>query len=107
VGKRAMCSVTIGGPPAIYSEHGLNGPISAILFPINHGILYFTGFTVIEPFLVHAPVRISGEERAGYLDRYRKRVLGLASAPTISYPGLAEYDAQFVLKTAPSDAAGR
>ena len=47
-GKRAMCSVTIGGPPPIYSSRGLNGPIGTTLFPINHGILYFIGFTVIE-----------------------------------------------------------
>ena len=49
LGKRAMCSVTIGGEAPIYSEGGLNGPISSLLFPINHGMLYFTGFTVIEP----------------------------------------------------------
>jgi len=99
-GKRAMCSLTIGGPPPIYSEQGLNGPISAILFPINHGMLYFTGFTVIEPFLVHAPVRISDDERHAYLGRYRERVLTLASAPTITYPTLGDYDSQFVLKSA-------
>src|SRR6266852_2561847 len=73
-GKRAMCSLTIGGPPPIYSEHGLNGPIAAILFPINHGMLYFIGFTVIAPFIVHAPVRIGDDERKGYLERYRERV---------------------------------
>ena len=100
-GKRAMCSVTIGGAAPIYSESGLNGPISSILFPINHGMLYFTGFTVIEPFLVHAPVRIGDDERAAYLALYRKRVLELASAPTITYPKLADYDAQFVLKSRP------
>jgi NAD(P)H dehydrogenase (quinone) len=101
VGKRAMCSVTIGGGPPIYSERGLNGPISSILFPINHGMLYFTGFTVIEPFLVHAPVRVGDDERAACLARYRECVLGLASAPTISYPTLADYDADFVLKSSP------
>jgi len=97
-GKRAMCSVTIGGPPAMYSTHGLNGPIDAILFPINHGMLYFTGFTVVEPFLVHGPARISQDERVAHLARYRERVLGLATAPTIAYPRLAEYDERFVLK---------
>jgi NAD(P)H dehydrogenase (quinone) len=101
VGKRAMCSVTIGGPSPIYSDRGLNGPISSILFPINHGMLYFTGFAVIEPFLVHAPVRISDSERAAHLDRYRERVLTLATAPTISYPGLDDYDERFVLKSTP------
>src|SRR5579862_7071550 len=46
-GKRAMCSVTVGGDVPIYSERGLNGSINSILFPIHHGMLYFTGFTVI------------------------------------------------------------
>jgi NAD(P)H dehydrogenase (quinone) len=101
VGKRAMCSLTIGGAEPIYSEHGLNGPISSILFPINHGMLYFIGFSVIEPFLVYAPVRLGDEERAAHLARYRERVLGLASAPTISYPKLADYDARFVLESPP------
>lgn len=100
-GKRAMCSLTVGGPASIYSEHGLNGPIGAILFPINHGMLYFTGFTVIEPFLVHAPARISAEERAAHLTRYRDRVLGLATAPTLTYPKLADYDERMVLKAPP------
>jgi len=98
-GKRAMCSLTIGGGAAMYSAHGLNGPIGTILFPINHGILYFVGFSVIEPFLVHAPVRISAEERAAHLRAYEARVLSLDTAPTIAYPGLAEYDERYVLKT--------
>jgi len=100
-GKRAMCSLTIGGPPPLYSEHGLNGPIATILFPINHGMLYFTGFTVIEPFLVHAPARIGDEARRGHLERYRERVLGLATAPIIAYPKLADYDEKLVLKVPP------
>ncbi|RWL95589.1 NAD(P)H-dependent oxidoreductase [Mesorhizobium sp.] len=99
-GKRAMCSVTIGGPPPIYSDRGLNGPIADILFPINHGMLYFVGFTVIEPFLVHAPARISDGERRIFLERYRERLLGLAHAPTIAYPKLADFDDTHVLKSA-------
>ena len=98
VGKRAMCSLTVGGSSAMYSEHGLNGPISAILFPVNHGILYFTGFTVIEPFLVHGPVRMSHEERVAELARYRQRVLGLAEAPVIAYPRLDDYDETYRLR---------
>lgn len=104
-GKRAMCSLTIGGPQPIYSEHGLNGPISAILFPINHGMLYFTGFSVVEPFVVHAPARIGAEERQAHLERYRQRVLTLASAPVISYPVLADYDDRHVLRSAASGAS--
>jgi NAD(P)H dehydrogenase (quinone) len=99
-GKRAMCALTIGGPANMYSERSLNGAIGDILFPVNHGMLYFTGFAVIEPFLVHAPVRIGAGERAAHLARYRERVLGLATAPTIAYPKLDDYDATYVLKAA-------
>jgi len=99
-GKRAMCSVTIGGSELMYGERGLNGPIGSILFPINHGILYFTGFTVIEPFLVHRVVRITHEERLVHLARYRQRVMGLRSAPTLAFPGLSAYDENYVLRPA-------
>jgi NAD(P)H dehydrogenase (quinone) len=97
-GKRAMCSVTAGSPASKYSEKGFNGPISTILFPINRGIFYFTGFSVVEPFLVYAPARLSAEERASHLRRYEARVLDLFGAPVISYPKLDGYDEQFVLK---------
>ena len=100
-GKRAICAITIGGPASMYSQHGLNGPIATILFPIHHGMLYFTGFAVVEPFIVHAPVRIGDDERAVHLERYRERVLGLGTAPTITYPKLADYDLAFVLKSPP------
>lgn len=102
-GKRAMCALTIGGPASMYADRGLNGPIETILFPINHGILYFTGFSVIAPFLVHAPVRISAAEREAYLEDYRQRVLSLATAPIIAYPRLEDYDADYLLKEVPED----
>ena len=97
-GKRAMVAATIGGPATMYSEHGLNGPISTILFPINHGILYFTGFKVVEPFLVYAPARRDDRERAAELKRYRARVLDINAAPAIVYPRLNDYDEQYVLR---------
>ncbi|MBV8446448.1 MAG: NAD(P)H-dependent oxidoreductase, partial [Hyphomicrobiales bacterium] len=99
-GKRAMCSLTAGGHSLMFSEHGINGPISSVLFPIHHGILQFVGFTVIEPFIVYAPARLSHEERLDHLIRYRERVLALASAPTITGPNTADYDERLVLRSA-------
>jgi NAD(P)H dehydrogenase (quinone) len=97
-GRRAMCALTVGGPEPIYSEHGLNGPISTILFPINHGMLYFTGFSVVEPIVVHAPARKSETEREAELQRYCARVRDLQSAPLLVYPKLADYDERLVLR---------
>jgi NAD(P)H dehydrogenase (quinone) len=97
-GKLAMCSVTVGGPAPMYSGRGLNGPLEALLFPVNHGMLYFTGFTVLEPFVVHAPARMSQAERARHIARYHTRVQNLASAPRLSYPKLEDYDERYELK---------
>ena len=43
-GKRAMLLVTTGGWKEHYSARGINGPIDDLLFPINHGILYYPGY---------------------------------------------------------------
>lgn len=91
-GKRAMCSVTVGGPAPVYSDIGVYGPINEVLFPIHRGIFAFCGFTVIEPFVVYGPNRISNADRVDELRRYRERVLSLASAPTLPAVDTADYE---------------
>lgn len=91
-GKRAMCSVTVGGPKDAYSESGVYAEAGTIRFPIHRGIFGFTGFTVIEPFVVYAPARILHEERQSYLDRYRERLLNLDVACTIPSPSAAMFE---------------
>lgn len=91
-GKRAMCAVTVGGSEDVYSEAGVYGPIEHILFPIHRGIFQFTGFTVVEPFVVYAPGRADLAEREHYLAAYAGRLLGLAEAPTLAGPNGADYD---------------
>jgi NAD(P)H dehydrogenase (quinone) len=103
-GKRAMCSITVGGPAAAYSDIGLYGPMDAILFPIHHGILAFVGFAVVEPFIVHGPSRLSVEERRAHLARYRQRVLTLRADPTLPRPDTANYSG-LVLRSGDGPAA--
>jgi NAD(P)H dehydrogenase (quinone) len=98
-GKRAMCSLTVGGPEPVYTDIGIYGPMESILYPIHHGIFGFAGFTVIEPFVAYAPARISQKEREAYLASYRQRLLNLDAAPTLSGPKLADYEGM-VLKPA-------
>ena len=50
-GRRAMLALTTGGPEASYTERGINGPMERILFPIQHGMLYFCGLEVLPPFV--------------------------------------------------------
>jgi NAD(P)H dehydrogenase (quinone) len=52
-GKRAMIVVTTGGWESHYSPRGINGPIEDLLFPIQHGVLFYPGFDVLPPFIVY------------------------------------------------------
>ena len=62
-GKRAMLIVTAGGWEEHYSARGINGPIDDLLFPINHGILYYPGYDVLPPFVVYKADRL---DEAGF-----------------------------------------
>lgn len=54
-----------------------------MLFPIHRGIFAFTGFAVVEPFVVYGPGRIGAAEREAYLDGYIERLLTLDTAPLL------------------------
>jgi NAD(P)H dehydrogenase (quinone) len=57
-GKRAMLVVTTGGWASHYGPRGINGPMEDILFPIHHGILYYPGFDVLPPYVIHRTSRV-------------------------------------------------
>lgn len=73
-GKRAMLSLTTGGPSEVYEKGGWNGDIEAILRPIQRGILEFVGFSILAPHIVYGPARKSDEERSRILDSYAARL---------------------------------
>ncbi len=73
-GKRALLSLTTGGPEAVYQKGGWNGDIHGILRPIQRGMLRFTGWDVLAPNIVYAPVRISQEEREASLRAWAARL---------------------------------
>ena len=73
-GKRAMLSVTTGGPADAYLAGGFNGDIHAILRPIHRGMLRFTGWEVLAPNIVYGPVRLSEDERLASLNAWAARL---------------------------------
>jgi NAD(P)H dehydrogenase (quinone) len=66
-GKRALLSVTTGGPDSAYAKGGWNGDIRAILRPIQRGMLRFSGFDVLAPNLCFGPARATPEQRTQWL----------------------------------------
>lgn len=82
-GKRALLAVTTGGPEAVYRKGGWNGDIHAILRPIQRGVLRFTGWDVLAPQIVYAPVRVTEEERAAALRAWDRRLRTIATESPI------------------------
>ena len=84
-GKRAMLVVTVGGWATHYAPRGVNGPIEDILFPINHGILYYPGYTVLPPFVAY---RVDRMDEAGFrqvADQLRTRMCDIETTAPIPY----------------------
>jgi len=77
-GKRALLSLTTGGPAGAYTKEGFNGDIHGILKPIHRGMLEFVGFAVLAPQIVYAPVRMSNEERGRELEKLRERLTAIS-----------------------------
>ena len=77
-GKRAMLSLTTGGPAEAYQTDEFNGDISSILRPIHRGMLAFVGFSVLAPQISYGPAHITQEERAELLQHYNERLQRLS-----------------------------
>ncbi|UWU69377.1 NAD(P)H-dependent oxidoreductase [Bradyrhizobium sp. NC92] len=84
-GKRAMLIVTAGGWQDHYSARGINGPIDDLLFPINHGILYYPGYDVLPPFVVYQADKLDEAAFGATAERLRERMRTLATTSPIPY----------------------
>ncbi len=73
-GKRAMLILTTGGWEPHYGPRGINGPIDVLLFPIQHGILYYPGFDVLPPFVIYRTGRIDEPRYAKICDELGQRL---------------------------------
>ncbi len=84
-GKRALVSVTLGGKHSHYTDRGVNGPIGDLLFPIQHGILYYPGMTILPPHVLYATNRLTPEDFSIAAKAWRERLLTLADTDPIPY----------------------
>lgn len=90
-GKKAMVSMTTGGPESMYETGGLNPPMKHLLEPIEYGVFKFTGFNVLPAFFVWGPARLSDEEREQTLQDYAEHVLAIPQMDTVAPPDPQDY----------------
>lgn len=86
-GKRAIVSITTGGPEVCYTADltSFNGDINGVLRPIHRGILHFCGFSVLAPHVVWAAAHGTDEERKVKLAEWATRVVTLDKEDPASY----------------------
>lgn len=75
--KKALLSLTTGGPEEAYLKDGLQGDIYNILKPIHRGMLRFTGFSVLKPQIVYGPARQSPAMREHEISQWRNRLVAV------------------------------
>lgn len=75
-GKRAMVVMSAGGWASHYSPRGVNGPIDDLLYPIQHGVLFYPGFAVLPPYVTYrvGKGRVTYEQYATMREELGKRI---------------------------------
>ncbi|WP_436873916.1 NAD(P)H-dependent oxidoreductase [Kosakonia sacchari] len=84
-GKRAMLLVTAGGWESHYSPRGINGPIDDILFPIQHGMLFYPGFAVLPPLVIYRTSRVDDVRFAAHREELAQRLDTLWQTPPLPF----------------------
>jgi NAD(P)H dehydrogenase (quinone) len=112
-GRRAIVSVTGGGPESTFSYSGRNGDLGLILWPL-HFTLHYMGYSVLPPFAalgVAAAIRYGkasadAERLERYKDDLRHHIQNLNNLPPLKFNGWNDWDENGQLRSdAPSYSA--
>lgn len=83
--KRAMLALTSGGPLDWYTPEGINGTFEINFYHLHHGVFWYCGMTVLEPFVAYGAGRADDAQRAAYLQAWRTRLEALDQSAVV-YP---------------------
>ncbi|MDV7352626.1 NAD(P)H-dependent oxidoreductase [Rhodococcus oxybenzonivorans] len=99
-GKRALTVVSFGGSADSVGPRGINGAMDELLFPIQHGIFWYTGMSVMPPFLVDSADRLAEEQFGQVAARLERHLAGLFTNRPIAFRSQngGDYDSRFVLR---------
>lgn len=90
-GKTALVATTTGTSADTYAPDGIDGDILNVLWPIHNGLLRYSGFDVLPPFVAYMPGRVGAEQRDAYLDAYRKRLGEVDATPKLFFHPAEDY----------------
>ncbi|KAF5024416.1 hypothetical protein F66182_3502 [Fusarium sp. NRRL 66182] len=85
VNKRALLVTTVGSGREYYSARGIPGPIQDLLFPINHGMLFYVGFDVLPSHVIYRADKMSEATFEEEAETLREKLRGLEVTKPIAY----------------------
>ncbi|MCE0765651.1 NAD(P)H-dependent oxidoreductase [Pseudonocardia kujensis] len=99
-GKRALVVTTVGGRGPDLGPRGVHGDLDELLFPLQHGTLFYVGYEVLPPVVVAGANRVSDDEFATAAKELRERVLAISSTAPIPFrtQNGGDYDDDLVLR---------
>ncbi|ALN71917.1 NAD(P)H-dependent oxidoreductase [Aureimonas sp. AU20] len=90
-GKLALVSATTGTSADTYAPDGIDGDILSVFWPIHNGLLRYSGFDVLPPFVAYMPSRMGGDGRNAQLDAYAKRLGEIETTPRLFFHPTEDY----------------
>lgn len=97
-GKRALIITSTGERASAFTGRGVNGGIDDLLFPINHGIFWYTGMEVLAPIALLGVDTPVWQGNAAAVDMVRRRMESIKFQRPLRYRRmLDDYDDARVL----------
>ncbi|MEU3270631.1 NAD(P)H-dependent oxidoreductase [Saccharomonospora sp. NPDC006951] len=100
-GKRAMVITTIGAREASFGPRGIHGELNDVLFPLQHGLFWYTGMAALPPLAIYGADRASEEDFAREAGRLRRRLLAMPGERPVPFRHQdgGDYDENLVLRS--------
>jgi NAD(P)H dehydrogenase (quinone) len=90
-GKLAVIAATTGTSSDTYAPDGIDGDILTVLWPIHNGLLRYTGFDVLPPYVAFMPARENEAMRNRQLDGWRQRLEAVNETPRLFFHPAEDY----------------
>lgn len=90
-GKLAMVAATTGTSADTYAPDGIDGDILTVLWPIHNGLLRYTGFDVLPPYMAYMPGREDDATRQRQLEGLQQRLQTIDQTPRLFFHPADDY----------------
>lgn len=97
-GKRALIVTTTNAWPGMVAPDGLLGDAEIILWPLQNGVLGYTGFDVLPALVLNAVGFVADEDRHAMLDTLAARLVDWRTTDPIPFHRGDEVDEEFRLR---------